>query len=208
MDSVENSATNSKELTRGFYEFKENTEIKETIQAKNLNFIELAKSRRSIRGFKDKDLSKEQLMQLIDAAQSAPSAGNCQPWHFYVIKNKNLQTQIKELAYNQEWILTAPACIVVCTESARNEHRYGDRGRDLYCIQDTAAAIQNILLCAKNMGLGTCWCGAFDEAKLAEVLELNEGMRPVAVIPVGYPDKDSYPPQNRRPIEEVVTFIE
>ena len=174
----------------------------------NFDFLALSKSRRSIRGYKEKDLTKEQLMKLIDAAQSAPSGGNCQPWHFYVITNKDLMAEIKEKSCGQGWILTAAAFIVVCTESGRSEKNYGERGRDLYCIQDTAAAIQNILLCAKSMDLGTCWCGAFDEEKLAEVLNLPKGFRPVGLIPVGYPANDSYPPQNRRPVEEIVTFIE
>jgi nitroreductase len=170
-------------------------------------FIELAKSRRSIRRFEDKDVTKDQLMQLIDAAQSAPSAGNCQPWYFYVVKNKKLQAEMKASAYNQDFVLSAPACIVICTDKKRSEGRYGERGKNLYCIQDTAAAIQNILLCAKNMGLGTCWVGAFDEVKVSQILNLAADFRPVAIIPVGYPAED-FKPQHRRPIDEIVTFIE
>ena len=151
---IEIPNANSKELVRGFAEFKEYTDIKSPNDFSN-GFIYLAKSRRSIRKFKDKDVTKEQLMKLIEAAQSAPSGGNCQPWHFYVITNKKVQAEIKEKACRQDWILTAPAFIVVCIESKRSESRYGDRGRDLYAIQDTAAAVQNILLCAKSMGLGT-----------------------------------------------------
>ena len=197
---------NSKELIKGFAEFVEYENPVPIV--KKIDFLELSKSRRSIRGYKNQDVSKEQLMQLIDAAQSAPSGGNCQPWHFYVITNKDLQAEIKEKSCGQDWILTASALIVVCTESKRSEKNYGERGRDLYSIQDTAAAIQNILLCAKSMGLGTCWCGAFDETKLSDVLSLPEIFRPVAIIPVGYPADDTYQPQNRRPVEEIVTFIE
>ena len=195
----------SKELIKGFGEFIEN---EKPVEIKTFDFIKLSKLRRSIRGFKNKDVTKEQLMKLIDAAQSAPSGGNCQPWHFYIIKDKKVQAEIKEKSCRQDWILTAPAFIVVCTESERSSERYGERGRDLYSIQDTAAAIQNILLCAVSMGLGTCWCGAFDEEKLSEVLNLQKDFRPIAIIPVGYPSNDSYPPQNRRPIEEIVTFID
>lgn len=200
MENIEISTKNSKELTKGFCESK--------IDINKIDFIQLAKSRRSIRKFKETDVTKEQITKLIEAAQAAPSAGNCQPWHFYAVKNKKIQAEIKEIAYNQDWILTAPVCIVVCTETKRNEARYGERGKNLYAIQDTAAAIQNILLCAKSMGLGACWCGAFDERKISEVLGLNEDSRPIAVIPVGYPENNSDSPQNRRPIEEIVTFIE
>ncbi|MCL2774372.1 MAG: nitroreductase family protein [Oscillospiraceae bacterium] len=199
--------SNSKDLVKGFGEVIEYMDVKSPNDFSN-GFIYLAKSRRSIRGFKDKDVTKEQLMRLIEAAQSAPSGGNCQPWHFYVIKDKKLQAEIKEKSCHQDWILTASAFIVVCTDAERSASRYGDRGKNLYSIQDTAAAIQNILLCAKSMGLGTTWCGAFDEEKLSEVLNLPKEYRPVGLIPVGYPAEDSYPPQNRRPVDEIVTFIE
>jgi len=205
---IEISKDNSKELVRGFAEFRENQIDEKQIKAINqFYFNKISKSRRSIRGYKEKDVTKEQLMTLIEAAQSAPSGGNCQPWHFYVIKDKKIIAEIKEKSCRQDWILTAAALIVVCAEGGRSASRYGDRGRDLYSIQDTAAAVQNILLCAHSMGLGTCWCGAFDEEKLSEILNLPEKFRPVAIIPVGYPANASYPPQNRRPIEEVVTFI-
>jgi nitroreductase len=169
-------------------------------------FIELAKTRRSIRRFEDKDITKEQLTHLIEAARSAPSAGNCQPWYFYIIKNKKIQAELKECAYGQGFILSAPACITVCTDSKRCEARYGERGKTLYVFQDTAAAIQNILLCAKDMGLGSCWVGAFDEPKAAQILNLPENLRPVALIAVGYADQ-KFEPQNRRPLEEIAAFI-
>ena len=95
---------------------------------------------------------------------------------------------------------------MVCADSPRSEQRYQERGRALYCIQDTAAAIQNILLCAKEAGLGTCWIGAFNETNCAEVLNLNDNLRPVAIIPVGYPANEP-PAPRRRPIDEVTTFI-
>ena len=198
----------SKELVKGYADLSENIKNKQIKIINTPDFLALAKSRRSIRGFKNQDVSKEQLMKLIEAAQSAPSGGNCQPWHFYVIKDKKLQADIKEKACGQGWILTASAFIVVCAEGSRSASSYGERGRDLYSIQDTAAAVQNILLCAKDMGLGTCWCGAFDESKLSEILNLPEKFRPIAIVPIGYPENDSYPPQNRRPIDEIVTFID
>jgi len=171
-----------------------------------MNFIELTKSRRSIRNFQKKDITKEDLMKIMEAAQSAPSAGNCQPWHFYIILDRTLQIDIKTACGNQEFMLTAPVFLVVCADIKRSEERYGGRGRHLYCIQDTAAAIQNILLCAKSLGLGTCWCGAFDEGKVSKILNLHQDMRPVAIIPIGYPVSDPEP-RPRRPLDEIVTFI-
>ena len=79
--------------------------------------------------------------------------------------------------------------IVVCADENRSFEGYGERGRTMYCIQDTAAAIQNIHLAAYSAGLGTCWVGAFKEGAVSEILNVAEGIRPVALIPVGHASK-------------------
>lgn len=171
-----------------------------------MDFLTLAKSRRSIRVFQDVEVPRDTVMQLIEAAQAAPSAGNRQPWHFYCVSDDALRKEIAERAYKQAFIGTAPVLIVVCADIPKTVERYGDRGRHLYCLQDTAAAIQNILLCAKSLGLGTCWIGAFDENAIAELLSLPKDMRPVAILPVGVPAAEQAMPK-RRPIEEIATFL-
>ncbi len=172
-----------------------------------MEFLELTQSRRSIRGFTGEDVPQEDVWKLLGAARSAPSGGNCQPWHFYVVRDKAVQADIAKAAgRNEAFLLTAPVLFVVCVEPSRSE-RYGERGKTLYCIQDTAAAIQNILLCAKDLGFGTCWCGAFDEDAVSRVLRLQGDKRPVAIIPVGVPANEPLVSVGRRPLEEIVTFI-
>lgn len=171
-----------------------------------MNFIELAKSRRSIRSFRSDDVPDKLLFQLLEAAQAAPSAGNCQPWHFYIIKNKSIIKQIREKSCRQAFVASAPVLIVVCADIIKTKERYKKRGIELYCLQDTAAAIQNILLCAQGLGLGTCWCGHFGEKEISEILNLNDEMRPVAIIPIGFPKKEPVRTE-RRPLEEIATFI-
>jgi nitroreductase len=176
------------------------------VQEVNMEFLELAKSRKSIRGYTPENVGSDQVIALLEAAQAAPSGGNCQPWHFYVIRDRSVMERIVAESCRQDWMLTAPLWIVVGAEARRSERRYGDRGKNLYCIQDTAAAIQNMLLCAKSMQLGTCWCGAFDDDSLSAILEMPAGMRPVALIPVGHPAADPAA-RNRRPINDIVTYI-
>ena len=171
-----------------------------------MEFRELVRTRRCKRGFKDREVPDDLILELLDAARFAPSGGNCQPWHFYVIKNKDLLDQIHKKAYPASWFIEAPVAIVVCANIPESERRYGERGRNLYCIQDTAAAVQNILLCAKDLGLGGCWVGAFNEENLRELLGLKKDMRPVAIIPLGYPVSEPQAPK-RKPIEEIATFI-
>lgn len=172
-----------------------------------MSFSELAWKRKSVRNFKTDEIPIDKIMKLLDTARSAPSGGNCQPWHFYVIKDAALKEKIHEsTGTRQPFILDAPVNIVVCADLARTSGRYGDRGRTLYSILDTAAAIQNLLLCATDEGLAACWCGAFDEKTVSDALKLDDGFRPVAIIPIGYAVNEP-PKTSRRSIEEISTFI-
>ncbi|HHW39944.1 MAG TPA: nitroreductase family protein [Syntrophomonadaceae bacterium] len=167
--------------------------------------IDAIKERTSIRRFKPDPVPQATIGRLLDAARLAPSAGNMQPWFFVVVMNEDLRRQLAKAA-RQPFIAEAPVCIVVCAEPERSASRYGRRGRELYCIQDTAAAIENILLAATGYGLGACWVGAFDEEEAARILELEPGLRPVALIPIGYPDQERKAVP-RRPLDEVVRVI-
>ncbi|MGB9792318.1 MAG: nitroreductase family protein [Thermacetogeniaceae bacterium] len=170
------------------------------------NVIDAIKERRSIRRFKPEVVTKATIEHLLKAAISAPSAGNLQPWFFVVVFNEKVRQELAEAA-GQPFVAKAPVCIVVCAEPERSASRYGKRGRELYCIQDTAAAIENILLAATALGLGACWVGAFNEERVASILELKPGLRPVAILPIGYPDEGNKAAP-RRPLNEVIRIIE
>ena len=171
-----------------------------------MDFMELCKTRRSVRSFKRQDLPEGAIISLLEAAVSAPSGGNRQPWHFYVIRKKEVILELFEKAIPQDFVASVPVVIVVCADIKRSESRYGERGRTLYCLQDTAAAVQNLLLGAKSLGLGACWCGAFDEPAVASLLNIPREVRPVALIPVGYPAAEPTAPK-RRPLSECVTWV-
>lgn len=171
-----------------------------------MSFSELAESRRCIRSYIKKEISEEILIKLLEAGRYAPSAGNCQPWHFYVIKDKTIRDEIGTKVYPAKWVMEAPVLIVVCAIPNESEQRYSSRGKDLYCIQDTAAAIQNILLCAEDNGLGACWIGEFSENELSVVLQLDDNVRPVAIIPVGYTENKPLKVK-RKPLSEIVTIL-
>ena len=151
---------------------------------------EAIKGRRSIRNFKKQNIPEETITQLIEAASQAPSAGNIQPWHFIIVRNPTIKRKLAESALNQSHVEQAPVVIVVCADEKSSSMGYGKRGRTLYCLQDTAAATQNILLTAHSLGLGTCWIGAFNEDEAREAVNAPEGVRPVVMIPVGIPDEN------------------
>ncbi len=169
--------------------------------------IEAILERRSIRRFKPDPVPHATVGRLVDAARWAPSAGNIQPWRFYVIYNESKKKELASAALGQRFVSEAPVVIVVCVQPEMSASRYRDRGRNLYAIQDSAAAVQNILIAAHGYGLGTCWVGAFDDQQVMEVLDMPRGMVPVAIIPVGYPAEECRPPA-RRPVEDIVHVIE
>jgi nitroreductase len=153
-----------------------------------MELYEAIKGRRSIRAYKPQDVPKKIVEKLIEAASYAPSAGNIQPWKFVIARNPETKKNLAQAA-NQAFIEEASVVIVVCANEKRAEMGYGFRGKTLYCIQDTAAATQNILLTAYSLGLGTCWIGAFNEDEAKEAVNAPEGVRPVAIVSVGYADE-------------------
>jgi nitroreductase len=169
----------------------------------DLELFEAIRLRRSIRAFTEEEVSEEEIRKLLKAARSAPSAGNIQPWSFVVVRDANTKRRLAEAALNQFFIEKAPVVIVVCTDWNRSGQGYGSRGTNLYCIQDTAAATQNMLLATVALGLGACWVGAFQEDIVRVVLSVPKGLRPVAIVPVGRPAEKPNPP-HKRPLEEVV----
>jgi nitroreductase len=164
---------------------------------------EIIVKRRSIRSFTSREVTEELAKILVQAACLAPSAGNRQPWEFIIVRDEETKRALADAAYGQSFISKASVIYVVCALPDQSGSRYGWRGRELYCIQDTAAAIQNLILTAVANGLGSCWIGAFDESKASYVMGLPTGVRPVALIPVGYPD-ESPAPRPRRSLREVV----
>lgn len=167
-----------------------------------MDVFEAIKNRRSIRVFQKKNVSEEKIETIIDAGSHAPSAGNIQPWEFVVVTDPEVKHQLAIAALNQSFVESASVVIVVCADEARSSQRYGSRGANLYCIQDTAAAVQNMLLAAHALGLGTCWVGAFREDMARKALSTPSHVRPVALVPIGYSAK-SPSPRRRRPISEV-----
>jgi len=168
-----------------------------------LDVFEAIKGRRSVRAFTNQPVSDKEVMKLIDAARWAPSAGNIQPWEFVVVKDAEIKRGLSEAALNQTFIEEAPVVIVVCANQTRSSRGYGDRGVNLYCLQDTAAATQNMLLAAYALGFSTCWVGAFQEEEARKVLNLPSGIRPVAIIPVGHPSEKPMS-RSRRPLNDVL----
>lgn len=168
-----------------------------------MDIFEVIRTRRSIRKYRNDPVSDEDLRKILDAARWAPSAGNRQSWEFVVVRDPERKVALARAALGQMFITEAPVVIVVGANVQRSSSRYGERGATLYCIQDTAAAIMNLMLAAHALGYGTCWIGAFRDEEVAKVVGFPSHIRPVAIIPLGRPgEKPS--PTPRLPLEEIV----
>ncbi|HAM53187.1 MAG TPA: nitroreductase [Nitrospiraceae bacterium] len=168
-----------------------------------MDVLQAVKGRRSIRNFQKKDIPDEIIDVLIDALIWAPSAGNLQARKFYFVRDHRMKEMIASAALNQGFIAEAPLLIVGCTDY-RIANRYGDRGITLYTIQDVAASVMGMMLCAYAHGLGTVWIGAFRDSEVSTILALPQNLKPVAIIPVGYPSRVPPPPPRVSRTEAVV----
>lgn len=168
-----------------------------------MELFEAIDLRRSVRAYKRDDVSDEDVRKLIDAARRAPSAGNIQPWEFVVVRNIDIKRRLAAAALHQSFIEEAPVVIVVCADQRRSSWGYGGRGANLYCLQDTAAATENMLLAVCAMGLGACWVGAFHENEVRSILRVPDGVRPVAIVTVGYPAERPQP-RSRRSLGHII----
>jgi nitroreductase len=158
-----------------------------------MNILNAVKERRSIRDFQKKDIPVALRDRLAEALIWAPSAGNLQARKFYFVRHPDMKKKIAAAALNQSFIAEAPLVIVGCTDS-RIAAKYGERGVQLYSVQDVALSIMGMMLVAHEHSLGSCWVGAFNETEIAAILRTPSYLRPVAVIPVGYPSKIPSPP--------------
>ncbi|MHA1464325.1 MAG: nitroreductase family protein [Candidatus Heimdallarchaeaceae archaeon] len=159
---------------------------------------EIIKTRRSIRSFSDREISDSTLQKILEAGWLAPSAGNRQPVEFIIIKNPSTKQKIS----SQKFVKESAVVIVIIVNLERTTSQYGDRGERMYIYHDSGAAVQNILLMCKALGLGSCWIGAFNDERVSRLLELPEHVIPMAIIPIGYPDENPEPPR-KVPLEKV-----
>lgn len=170
-----------------------------------MDVYEAVLKRRSVRRFRDMEIPGDVVEKLIDALIWAPSAGNLQSRFFYFVTDRRTKERLAKAALGQGFIAEAPLVVVGCTDR-RIAWRYGDRGVRLYSIQDVSASIMGMMLVATEEGLGTVWVGAFDEAAAQRAVEAHSGLRPVAIVPVGYPAKiPKAPPRVQK--KDAVAFI-
>lgn len=180
-----------------------------------MEVMEAIVQRRSVRKYRSDPVDDETLNRVLDAARWAPSWKNTQCWRFVIVRDARIKEKIGEcLISNKPYenpgykaIIQAPVLIIACAELGKSGRNAGtfptDKGD--WFMYDTALAMQNLVLAAHSLGLGTVHLGLYDSEKVAEILKVPEGFSVVSMTPLGYPDeKPGKPP--RKELSEIVSF--
>jgi nitroreductase len=156
-------------------------------------------TRRSVRKYNDQPVSEKIIRELLEAAMSAPSAGNQQPWEFIVINDRKILDEIPQVHPYAQMCRQAPAAILVCGDLEREAHKG-------FWVQDCSAATENLLIAVNDQGLGAVWVGVYpreDRVKgLRDLVQLPDHIIPFALVPIGYP-AEKKPPSNRFDLERI-----
>jgi nitroreductase len=148
-----------------------------------MDTIETILTRRSIRKYTDEKVTKNDITDLLRAAMAAPSANNCMPWHFVVLKDHKIMDKIPQFHPYSKMLTEASAAILVCIDKKLES-------ADGYGIQDCSAATQNILLAAHAKGLGAVWLGIYPRqmrvSRMRELLNIPETVLPLSLVAIGY----------------------
>ena len=175
--------------------------------------LEEIRSRRSIRKYMDKPVEDEKIIEIVESARLSPSGSNTQPWHFIVVKSDLTRQRLAETSHNQEWMLSAPV-FIVCVADIRSRIKEdvelsldeNSAEQELkQIIRDTSIAVEHLVLCAENLGLGTCWVAWFTQEEIRPVLNIPSDKYVVSIITLGY-SNESPKARPRKNLEDIIHY--
>ncbi len=147
-------------------------------------FLQFLSDRSSVRIYTDEPVKDSDLEFLLRCASTAPSAGNREAWDLVAVRDPGIRRDLSQAALHQPHVTKAPLVLVVCANIPRSQERYGGRA-SLYAVQDATIACTYLMLSAQALGLTSCWTGAFDEERVSRILDLPQGVRPIALLTIG-----------------------
>lgn len=166
-----------------------------------LSVLDVIKARGSIRSYKDKSIPKQALLDILEAARMAQSADNRQPWEFIVLTDPAMKKRLVQAAGNQAFVGDA-AAVIVCLANPEESASVGPFEGFLI---DLAIAIENMALTAWDLGIGSCWIGAYNEEEVKELLDVPRDLRVMSLLTLGYPDEGPGP-KYRKDLDEIVHY--
>lgn len=148
-------------------------------------FLRIIRTRRSIRRYSGREVGDKEIRKILECAMQAPSAGNEQPWHFIVVRDKAKLKELSEVHPYGKMLSEASVAIVVCCDPKLSKYKLP------MWVQDCSASTQNILLAARALGIASCWLGVYpDESRMksiAKALSVPEDIVVFSVVSLGYP---------------------
>lgn len=168
-----------------------------------MDFDEVLEKRKSVRSFKNKKVSFEAVIEVVDAALKGPFAGNLNNLKFVVTEDEKKISKIAKIA-GQHWITESSLVIVVCSDDTHLESQYGERGR-VYSRQQAGAAINTVLLKLIDLGLSGCWVGSYTDELIRNIFGIPAHIQVEAIIPVGYEKGNAKKPK-KHAIENITRW--
>jgi nitroreductase len=172
-------------------------------------FDEILETRRSVRSFRSKPVSKQDVLAVCEAARLAPSACNSQTWRFIAVSNpvtiKRLCKEAMRPVIPNRWLEQAPLVIIGCSQLDIIANRIGARisGIEYYRI-DLGIAMEHMVLKATDLGLGTCWIGWFAEEKIKEILGIPKKIKVSAMLAIGHPNEAPPKKRSRKSMDKIL----
>jgi nitroreductase len=167
----------------------------------DMDFLELAESRYSVRSYQSRPVEQHKLDRILEAVRLAPSGSNRQPWRFVVVRDAEVRGRLAAACANQRFIAQAPVVIAGVGLLPDRVMQCGVPGDPV----DLAIALEHLALAATVEGLGTCWIGAFDQDRVRDALEIPESAKVIGVMTLGY-SADGPRPKRRKPLDEIVCY--
>lgn len=174
-----------------------------------MDVFEAIRERRSVRNYKEKEVEDEKIEKVINAARWAPTWANTQCCSFVVVREEDVKKELTDALSDGNpatgAILEAPVIIVGCAEKGISGYKKGEpvTGKGDWYMFDSGLAMQNLMLAAEALGLGTVQVGSFDAGEVEEILDVPENVTVVTMTPLGYPeDKPDAPP--RKDLDEIM----
>ncbi len=166
-----------------------------------MGIFEVIQARHSVRSYKADQVEQEKLAKILEAARLAPTAHNTQAFKVLVIQTKDREDELKKF-FNREWFIEAPLVLGVC---AIPEDSWVRSDRKNYSDVDAAIVMDHMILTATDLGLSTCWIGAFDAQAARTVLKLDEAWEPVVFTTLGYANNDTFK-KIRKSSEDIIVY--
>ena len=167
-----------------------------------MTVMEAIRLRKSVRAFEERPVEEEKLKAVLEAGRLAPSASNRQEWRFVVVRDAGTRKALGPAARDQAFVGRAPVVIACCAET--DDHVMAC-GQPCYPI-DVAIAVDHMTLAAVELGLGTCWIGAFSEDKVKDILGIPKEVRVVELLALGYPADPSPKEKKRLALDGIVRW--